>query len=221
MFQVKICGVTNVEDALMAVEAGADAIGLNFYPPSPRYLVPEQAARIAQSVRSRALRVGVLLSPTEEEALELASRVGLDAVQLHGNEPAEFAARLSLSLPVFKAFRIGPAGLAPVFDYLRQFREAGGVLRAVLFDAHQPGQPGGTGKTADWDVILGYPSEDWHPPFVLAGGLTPDNVAAAILRVRPSAVDTASGVEDSPGRKSALLVARFVHEARAALTATH
>jgi phosphoribosylanthranilate isomerase len=220
MFQVKICGVTGVEDALLAAEAGADAIGLNFYPKSPRYLTPEAARRIADAVRGRLLRVGVMVNPTADEAMALVSQVELDAVQLHGDEPAAMAADLSRSVPVLKAFRISPEELHPVLAYLDEYRRAGGVIRPVLFDAYHPGQFGGIGKTADWSAIQRYPSEPWHPPFVLAGGLTPDNVASAIQALRPIGVDTASGVEQSPGRKDPVRMARFIQEAKAAFAST-
>lgn len=214
MFRIKICGVTTIGDALTVAEAGADAIGLNFYPPSPRWVTPQQAQTIAEAVRSRLLRVGVMVDPAEEEAVSLASEVGLDLVQLHGNELPALAARLSQRLPLIKAFRIGPAGLRPVLDYLDEFRRLGGLFQAVLFDAFQPGRLGGVGKTADWDAIRGYPSEGWHPPLVLAGGLNPDNVATAIHTLSPAGVDTASGVEASPGHKDPARVARFVAAAR-------
>ena len=219
MFLIKICGITTVDDALVAAEAGADAIGLNFYPRSPRYVAPEVARRIADAVSGRVTRVGVMVDPTEEEALSLASEVGLDAIQLHGHESAALAARLSRAVALLKAFRTGPEGVGPVIEYLTEVRRAGGALRAVLFDACQPGQLGGSGKQADWDAIKGYPSEGWHPPFILAGGLTPANVATAIQSVHPAGVDTASGVEKSPGRKDPLLVAQFVREARAGFLA--
>ncbi len=218
MFRIKICGITTVDDARVAAAAGADAIGLNFYRGSPRYVAPQQARQIADAVRGRLNLVGVFVGPSDAEVRAIAAEVGLQIVQLHGNEPAEMAARLSREVRVLKAFAIGPAGLAPVIEYLSQFRGLGGVLRTVLFDAHQPGQAGGTGKTADWNAIRAsnYPSEGWHPPFVLAGGLTPENVAQGIRSLYPAGVDTASGVESSPGRKDPALVKRFVAAARAA-----
>lgn len=219
MFRIKICGVTIVDDAILAAEAGADAIGLNFYPKSPRHVLPEVARQIADAVRGRLLRVGVMVNPTEDEAMALASQAGLDAVQLHGDEPAALAASLSRSVPVLKAFRISSAGLRPVLDYLIEYRQAGGVVRPILFDAYHLGQFGGVGKTANWSAIKGYPSEDWHPPFILAGGLDPENVATAIRSLSPMGVDTASGVEQSPGRKDPVRVARFVQEAKAGFAA--
>jgi len=217
MFHIKICGITTVDDALMAAEAGADAIGLNFYPRSPRYVAPDVARRIADAVSGRVTRVGVMVDPTEED-LSLVN-VELDLIQLHGNEPLALVDLLNRAVGVVKAFRIGPEGLRPVVAYLEELHRFGGLLRGVLFDACQPGQLGGSGKQADWTAIKGYPSQRWHPPFILAGGLTPDNVAIAIQTLHPAGVDTASGVERSPGRKDPLLVGRFVREARAAFLA--
>jgi phosphoribosylanthranilate isomerase len=217
MIQIKICGITTPEDAIMAVDAGADAIGLNFFAKSPRYVSPEAARTIAAAVKGRATRVGVFVNPTVAEVRLIASDVDLDLVQLHGDEAPELAAELSDHIRVMKAFRIGPEGLKSVLEYLDCFRRYGGHMQQVLFDARKPGQYGGTGKTADWDTLKDYPQDGWHPLLVLAGGLTPDNVAKAIQAVRPSGVDTASGVEQSPGRKDAVLVARFVSEARRAL----
>jgi phosphoribosylanthranilate isomerase len=213
MFRIKICGITTVDDALMSAEAGADAIGLNFYPRSPRYVAPEVARRIADAVSGRVTRVGVMVDPTEED-LSLVN-VDLDLIQLHGNEPVALAALVDRAGGAVKAFRIGAEGLRPVVAYLEELHRFGGRVRAVLFDACQPGQLGGSGKQADWTAIKGYPSEAWHPPFILAGGLTPANVADAIRMLRPAGVDTASGVEKSPGRKDPLLVAEFVRQARA------
>jgi phosphoribosylanthranilate isomerase len=216
MFRIKICGITTVDDALTAAEAGADAIGLNFYPRSPRYVAPDVALRIADAVSGRVTRVGVMVDPTEQEAVSLVSEVGLDVIQLHGHEPAASAACLGRATPLLKAFRIGPEGLGPVIEYLAEVRRLGGGLQGVLFDACQPGQLGGSGKQADWTAIKGYPPQDWHPPFILAGGLTPTNVATAIQTLHPAGVDTASGVERAPGRKDPRLVEQFVREARAA-----
>ena len=219
MFQVKICGITTIDDARAAVEAGADAIGLNFYPKSPRYVSLDRAKQIATEVGDSLVTVGVMVNPSEAEALATVAEVGLAALQLHGDEPASLAARLSREVAVIKAFRITAEGLRPALDYLDAFRSAGGQMHAALFDAYRPGQFGGIGETADWRALRQYPAQPLHPPLVLAGGLTPDNVAEAIRAVSPAGVDTASGVESSPGRKDAALVARFVRSARDAFAA--
>jgi phosphoribosylanthranilate isomerase len=116
--------------------------------------------------------------------------------------------------PVIRAFRLGGAGLQPVADYLDQCRQLGCLPRLILIDSPTEGAYGGTGRVADWTVISRYPLQDWQPPLVLAGGLTAENVAQAIGAVRPRAVDTASGVESSPGRKAEALVRQFVQAAR-------
>ena len=217
MFRVKICGVTTAEDALLVAEAGADAIGFNFYPRSPRFISPAAARRIAESLPGGLLRVGVLVNPSEQDAIDLVASAALDALQLHGDEPPELAARISRNVPVIKVFRVASEGILPVVAYLEQFRRSGGVLGAVLFDAYHPSQFGGIGKTADWAAIQRYPTEPWHPPFILAGGLTAENVAAAIQAVSPAGVDVASGVEQSPGRKDPKRVIEFVRAAKLAL----
>lgn len=216
MFQVKICGITNTEDAIVVAEAGADAIGFNFYPRSPRCVSPEAARQIAASIPRDLLRVGVVVNPSEQDALDLVGSASIDALQLHGDEPPELAARLSRTVPIIKVFRIAKEGILPAIQYLEQFRQSGGALEAVLFDAYHPSQFGGIGKTADWAAIQRYPAEDWHPPFILAGGLTAENVTAAIQAVSPTGVDAASGVEQAPGRKDRKRVIEFVQAAKSA-----
>jgi phosphoribosylanthranilate isomerase len=217
MLRIKICGITTPEDAVMAADAGADAIGLNFFAKSPRYVSPLAARTIAEAVSGRVTRVGVFVNSTVAEVRGIASAVGLDLVQLHGDEPPEAAAELSDYIRLMKAFRIGPEGSRPVLEYLDCFRRYSGRMQQVLFDAREPGQYGGTGKTADWNALKDYSQDELRPPLVLAGGLTPDNVARAIQAVRPFGVDTASGVEQSPGHKEPALVSRFVAAAKRAL----
>ncbi len=216
MFRIKICGVTNAQDAIFVAEAGADAIGFNFYPRSLRYISPDTARRIAESIPSGVLRIGVVVNPSVQDALDLVDSAALDGLQLHGDELPAMAAWLSRHVPVVKVFRIGSQGIGPVAEYLEQFRRLGGVLRPVLFDAYDPTQFGGIGKPANWAAIQNYPIEQWHPPFVLAGGLTSANVAAAIHAVSPLGVDAASGVEQSPRRKDPEKVIEFVRAAKQA-----
>lgn len=215
MFRVKICGITNQSDAADAARAGADAIGLNFYPHSRRCVPLDEAERIASSLPDSVLKVGVFVNAPAADIRRLDDALRLDFIQLHGDEPPDFLHQFD-PVRLIRALRIGPDGLTPVWDYLRRCVSLGCRPAAVLLDAHRAGQYGGTGKTADWAVAAEYPGHG-GPPLVLAGGLTPDNVAAAIRVVGPSAVDTASGVEISPGQKDPAAVAAFVAAARDAL----
>lgn len=215
MFRIKICGVTTVDDAVAVARSGADAVGLNFYPKSPRYVDRGQARQIVEALPAEVMKVGLFVNVPATEVRRTFDQVRLDLVQLHGDEPPAFLAELG-GRPVMRAFRLGPAGLDPVAQYLSESRSLGCLPEMVLIDSHTQGAYGGTGKVADWSTVGRYPTEDWYPPLVLAGGLTPDNVARAIRTVRPAAVDTASGVESSPGRKSEALVRQFVEAAREA-----
>lgn len=227
MFRVKICGITTVEDAIVVAEAGADAVGLNFYPGSKRYVPVPQALMIAGALRKAVVRVGVFVNAETDEVCETFDRVGLDLVQLHGDEPPDFLRQLG-GRPVVKAFRLGQEDiyfnlgrqdLYTVGRYLGECRDMKCMPRMTLVDANVEGAYGGTGQVTDWEAVKTYQParvEDPIPPLVLAGGLTPDNVAEAIRTVRPAAVDTASGVESSPGHKDRALVERFVQSARQA-----
>jgi phosphoribosylanthranilate isomerase len=215
MFRIKICGITNVEDALAAARAGADAVGLNFYPKSPRHIDLDTARQIVDRLPAGITKVGVFVNVAVEEVCRTFDQLGLDLIQVHGDEPPEFLARLG-QRPVMRAFRLGPAGLEALAEYLAACRRLQCLPRRTLIDSFVPGDYGGTGKVPDWAVLSVYPAEPWHPPLVLAGGLTPENVAAAIRTVRPAAVDTASGVEIGPGRKDHARIAGFVAAARAA-----
>ncbi|MGQ9606662.1 MAG: phosphoribosylanthranilate isomerase [Thermogutta sp.] len=215
MFRIKICGITNREDAEACVAAGADAIGLNFHPPSRRFVPAETARAIGRAVSGRLLRVGVFVSLPVSEVRELAEYVGLDAVQLHGDEPPQDLADLH-PLPVVKAFRIQDS-CQVVEDYLTECRRLGALPAMILLDAWSPDAPGGTGKTFDWSAAAEFVRRRPDVPVALAGGLRPENVAQAIRVVRPNGVDTAGGVEASPGKKSPQLITAFVQAAQAAL----
>lgn len=215
MFTIKICGITTVDDARAAAAAGADAVGLNFYGESPRFLPLEQAQHVAAVVPKGVLKVGLFVNAPAEAICGAYDALGLGLIQLHGDEPPEFLAELGRR-PVMRAFRVGADGLPPIAEYLRRCGELGTPPAMVLLDAHRAGQFGGTGTPADWDHIADERSLLGDVPLALAGGLTADNVAAAIFRVRPSAVDTASGVETRPGHKDAAAMQRFVAAARAA-----
>lgn len=206
MTKVKICGVTNADDALAAVEAGAEMLGFNFYRRSPRYVAPAEARRIVERLPEGVLSVGVFVNEGgPEEVCRLAEEAGVTAAQLHGAESPEFCAGLR-GLLTIKALRVG-----------EEF-SAGGAARfntdAVLLDAYVPGEWGGTGRTFDWG--LARQTRALVPRLILAGGLTPENVARAVREVEPFAVDACSGVELSPGRKNAALVRRFIEAVRSA-----
>ena len=214
MFQVKICGVTCVEDALAVAAAGADCIGLNFYAKSVRYLPPERAAEVAASIPDQVLKTGVFVNSPLAEIRDLAERFELDFVQLHGDEPPQAIAELS-GLRVIKAFRLGPEGIAPVAEYLDRCYQLAALPAMVLLDAFQAGAYGGTGHVVDWATAREYHDLGAGPALVLAGGLTPGNVADAIAAVRPAAIDLASGVESSPGRKDPAKLAALFEKIRA------
>jgi phosphoribosylanthranilate isomerase len=215
MFRIKICGITNVEDAQAVVQAGADAIGLNFYPESPRVIDLDTARAIIECLPPEIVKVGLFVDSTLSQVCDTFDELGLDAIQLHGDESARFLAKLD-ERPVIRAFRVAEGDLYEMTDYLASCRQLGSIPQMALADALVPGVYGGTGTLADWETLRAYPALSWHPPLVLAGGLTPQNVGDAISRVRPAAVDTAGGVESSPGRKDAAKVGAFVRAASAA-----
>lgn len=208
---VKICGVTCVEDALACADLGADWIGLNFHRASPRHVDPGVAAAIVEALHRRVTIVGVFVDRPVVEVAGLADRLGLDVVQLHGREPAEDLAALE-RFRVIRAFRLRTVeGWRDVTSFLARAEALGHPPEGVLVDAYVPGQPGGTGTTIDPSLIDAAPP---LPRLILAGGLTPRNVAERIARLRPWMVDVASGVESTPGRKDPGLVAAFIGAVR-------
>ena len=204
MTQVKVCGITNLEDALAALEAGADLLGFNFYARSPRYVSPAEVRRVVERLPEGVECVGVFVNEAAPEEVERTAReAGLEAVQLHGDETPEFCRALG-SLTTIKALRVGP-------DYTAETATRYST-DAVLLDAYVAGEWGGTGHSFDW--ALARLTREAVARLFLAGGLRPDNVADAVAAVRPYAVDVCSGVETSPGRKSPLLMRRFVEEVK-------
>jgi phosphoribosylanthranilate isomerase len=215
MFRIKICGITNVSDAQSAVQAGADAVGLNFYPTSPRFITRSLARQIIDVLPREIVKVAVFVNADAKEVCRTFDQLELDLIQLHGDETPEFIAQLG-SKPVMRAFRLGPEGLQPIYTYLEACKLLGCVPKRVMIDAFSKGVYGGSGEIADWSICGQYSRHEDVPPLVLAGGLAQSNVAQAIDQVRPAAVDTASGVESSPGRKDPAAVAAFVKAARMA-----
>jgi phosphoribosylanthranilate isomerase len=189
--KVKICGITNSQDAKRAIEAGADLLGFNFYAGSSRYVAPAKARRIVRQLPKSISMVGVFVNETETKMLEIASTVGLDYLQLHGDESPDTIARLGLTLPVIKAVQARQS-FRPA--QLSRFKTAS----AILLDGFDGRHRGGTGKTFNWEIAR---RSKPYGRIVLAGGLRPDNVGEAIRVAKPYAVDVCSGVESKPGKK--------------------
>ncbi len=201
--RVKICGITRLEDALCAIEAGADALGFVFYEPSPRYISAEQAASIIAQLPPFVTCVGLFVNTPIAQVKSLALQIGLDLIQFHGDETA--AACDGVGLPYIRALRMQPG------QAIAQIAESYQKARAILLDAWVPGIPGGTGETFDWAAI-----PPLTKPLILAGGLTVDNVAQAVLQVRPYAVDVSGGVELRSGVKDQSKLKLFIQRAKAA-----
>jgi len=193
---VKICGITNREDALAAVEGGASALGFNFWPKSPRYIPPNGAVELFEGLPSRVWKVGLFVDEPPETVLAVARRISLDVVQLHGDAP------LPQGIRVWKALSVGPG-----FRH-EQLEEFG--AEAFLLDAPAGAARGGTGRTFDWTLAAGT-----HRKIIVAGGLDAGNVALAIRAARPWGVDACSRLESSPGRKDHGKMAQFLRAALA------
>ncbi|MFZ1934444.1 MAG: phosphoribosylanthranilate isomerase [Thermoguttaceae bacterium] len=217
MFRIKICGITSVDDGLMVARAGANAIGLNFYPRSPRYISFDLAREIVAALPKGIVKVGLFVNVPPADVCRAYSDLPLDLIQLHGDEPPEYLTQLG-NRPVMRAFRVRPGNFHPVVEYLARCRGLKVEPRLALLDSLVPGEFGGTGQPVDWSTARQYAAQSGLPPLVLAGGLTPENVADAIVAVRPTAVDVASGVESSPGRKDPAAVEAFLRAATAALS---
>lgn len=202
--KVKICGITNVEDAEAAVEAGADLLGFVFAEESPRCVSIEQAARIAQVVPPYILRVGLFVNAPEELVMHAMNACGLQLLQFHGEETADYCRQFgAMSM---KAFRVkGPETIQALIEF---------PTDAWLLDAFVPGQRGGTGHSFNWNLAV--EAVNLGRPVFLAGGLTPENVAEAVRSVQPYGVDVSSGVEASPGKKDHAKVRQFIQAAKAA-----
>lgn len=197
MLRVKICGVTRPEDAIAAAALGADAIGLIFHPSSPRYVDVDRARQVANSLPPWVARVGVFVDREPDDVREIVRSVGLTAVQLHGDEDRAYVDELRLTLPAIKAIRV-------TTGWQERLTEFAGM--PILLDHGRHETPGGTGARWNWDDFAGAVRPAY---FILAGGLTPENAGEAIARLRPDAVDVATGVEQKPGVKDPDKLRRF------------
>jgi phosphoribosylanthranilate isomerase len=202
--KVKICGITNLEDATAAVAAGADALGFVFYERSPRYLTVEAAAAIIRRLPPYPIKVGLFVNAPEQLVFRAIAGCGLGLLQFHGDEPPDYC--LQFGLMSMKAFRLRDAASLETLSLY--------PTEAWLLDAYDPDRPGGTGKTFNWDLAV--QAQRLGRPVFLAGGLTPENVAEAVRLVRPYAVDVSSGVEAAPGKKDAARLRAFIQAAKGA-----
>jgi phosphoribosylanthranilate isomerase len=196
--RVKICGITRAEDAMAAITAGADAIGLVFYPPSPRAVTITQAAQIVKDLPPFVTVVGLFVNPAQDEFTEVLTHVHLDLIQFHGDETPQMCE--SLGRPYIKAVRMRPD--VDLLDLNKQFASASGLL----LDSYQKGIPGGTGETFEWQRI----PASLRERIILAGGLSPENVESAIHQVKPYAVDVSGGVEQAKGIKDHTKIKAFM-----------
>lgn len=200
--KVKICGITNVADAVAAADAGADMIGLNFYEKSPRHVSLKTAAEISRALPPFIVKVGVFVNAPEDLIVRAIGDCGLGLLQFHGDEPPEFCGQFGLMS--MKAFRIRDAkSLEEIPDYHTD---------AYLLDAYSSATFGGSGEKFNWDLAV--EAKRFHRPIFLAGGLTPENAAEAVQKVKPYAADVSSGVEISPGKKDRQKIRAFIAAAR-------
>ena len=202
--KVKICGVTNLEDAIAAVDAGADALGFMFYESSARNVSIKVEAEIIRQLPPFVAKVGVFVNAADESVRRAIGESGIDTLQFHGDETPEFCRRFS-PLKIYKAFRM---------ENLESLRALPGYRTdAWLLDSFVEGKPGGTGAKFNWDLAV--EATRLGRPIILAGGLTPENVGGAVRKVRPFAVDVSSGVESAPGQKDHAKLRRFIAAAKA------
>ncbi len=197
--RTKICGITNIEDALHAIEAGADALGFVFYPPSPRAISPADAARICAALPPFVAKVALFVNPEPDLVRKVLAEVSVDHLQFHGDESQDFC--LQFSTPWYRAVRVSCA------QDIEQASMTFPLASALLLDAFVAGVPGGTGQRFNWQWLADL---QLPQPIIVAGGLHPDNVAQAIAISQPYAVDVSGGVEQSKGKKCKLLMRQFI-----------
>ncbi|MBU0468739.1 MAG: phosphoribosylanthranilate isomerase [Candidatus Omnitrophica bacterium] len=197
MVKVKVCGITNIEDALKAVYYGAYALGFIFYKKSPRYVSPSKARKIIEALPPFITPVGVFVDQKERAVMDVCRFTRINTVQFHGDEKPVYCKRFK-DFKIIKAFRVGSVFFA---DVVKKYK-----VDAYLFDAYQEDAYGGTGKKFNWDIIC---KEKFDKPIILSGGLNPDNVKEAIGQVNPFAVDVSSSLETAPGIKNPRLIRSF------------
>ncbi len=203
MIKIKICGITNLEDALFAAECGADALGFNFYKKSPRYIAPEKAAEVIAQLPPFIVPVAILVNEREEKIRNIQFTTGIKVLQFHGDERPEFCERFATR--VIKAFQVKDK------ESLKQMAHY--HVSAFLLDSYRDDVRGGTGETFDWHLAV---VAKTFGRVILAGGLTPDNVVEAVKLVQPYAVDVAGGVEKDKGIKDHAKLKKFITEVRRA-----
>jgi phosphoribosylanthranilate isomerase len=202
MTLVKICGITNIDDALAAVAAGAGALGFNFYKPSPRYITPQSAREIIEQLPASVLTVGVFVN--EEAATEIATEAGVTALQLHGDESPGYCRELAADCYVIKALAVSDDFN---IDVIKSYE-----VEAIMLDTRDNKLRGGTGRTFDWSIARQV--SQIVPKLFLAGGLSPENVEEAVATVRPYAIDACSALEDRPGKKNQQRMRAFIETVR-------
>jgi phosphoribosylanthranilate isomerase len=204
--KVKICGITSVADGVVAAEAGADMIGLMFYERSPRHIAFATAAEISRALSPFVVKVGVFVNPDEDTVMRAIGECGVTLLQFHGEETPEFCAQFAAM--TMKAFRVrDAASLSALPNY---------ATDAYLLDAYSPDAHGGTGAKFNWDLAI--EAKKHGKPLFLAGGLTPENIGAAVRQVEPFGVDVSSGVESAPGQKDPAKVRAFIQAVRQSQT---
>ena len=204
MTLVKICGITNLDDALAAVEAGADALGFNFYKPSLRYITPQHAREIIEQLPDSVLTVGVFVNEELDTVKDIAKEARLQALQLHGDESADYCRELAADFYVIKTFAVSDNfDIQATHEY---------KVEAIMLDTKHNKLRGGTGQVFDWSVAQ--QARKTIPKLFLAGGLSPENVENAVEIVRPFAVDACSALEDTPGKKNHERMRVFVNTVR-------
>jgi phosphoribosylanthranilate isomerase len=201
---IKICGITNLEDARAAVAAGADALGFNFYKPSPRYITPQAAREIIEQLPDPVLMVGVFVSEPMKSVRNVANESGITALQLHGDEPADYCRELARDYCVIKTLAVS--------EEFKVHRAQEYQVDAIMLDTRDNRLRGGTGRRFDWSIAQQV--NQLIPKLFLAGGLSTENIEEAIQTVRPYAVDACSALEDTPGKKNHDRMDAFVKLAR-------